>query len=65
MNPKYRKPVILFLASFLLIGLGIVSRVNHLPAADITFGAGMIVQMFSILWLIVVIIKPVKKDKGI
>jgi hypothetical protein len=64
MNPKYRKPVIVFLASFLLIGLGMASRVMRWPAADITFGAGMIVQMFSILWLIVVIIKPAKKDKA-
>ncbi|OCX50844.1 hypothetical protein BEL04_19140 [Mucilaginibacter sp. PPCGB 2223] len=61
MNPKYRKPVTLFLASFLLIGLGMLSHVQHWPGDDIIFGAGMLVQMFSILWLIVVIIKPEKK----
>jgi len=61
MNSKYRKPIILFLASFLPIVLGMVSRALHWPCSDIIFGAGMLVQMFSILWLIVVIIKPEKK----
>ena len=63
MKSKYRKPVILFFASFILIGLGVVSKVSHWPYSDITFGAGMIVQMLSILWLIVVIIRPEKKEK--
>lgn len=61
MNSRYRNPVIVFLASFLLIAVGIIFRIQHWPAADITFGAGMLVQMFSILWLMVVIIKPGKK----
>lgn len=61
MNAKYRKPVILFLASFILIISGMLMRVQHRPGADIIFGAGMLVQMFAILWLIFVIIKPEKK----
>lgn len=61
MKNRMRNPVILFFASFLLIGIGMVFKLEHWPHADITFGAGMIVQMFSILWLIVVIIRSGKK----
>jgi hypothetical protein len=66
MNPQYRKPVILFLASFILIGGGMAYKVMHWPGAGYAgtlFGAGMLVQMFSVMWLIVVIMKPRKKQE--
>jgi hypothetical protein len=66
MNPKSRKPIILFIASFLPVILGMACKVMHwLPVgiAGTIFGAGMLVQLFSILWLIAVILKPEKKVK--
>ena len=57
MNPKYRYPVVLFLASFLLIIVGLLFKIQHWPNSQVTFGAGLIVQMFSILWLIVAILR--------
>jgi len=64
MNPKYRKPLILFVASFGLIAIGMASKIMHwlpIQASGTIFGAGMLVQLFSIVWLIFVILKPVKK----
>lgn len=64
MNPDYRKPLILFVASFVLIGLGMASKLFHwLPinVSGVIFGAGMLVQLFSILWLIFTIMRPQKK----
>jgi len=64
MNLKYRKPLILFVASFLLIGVGMACKIWHLLPINLSgtiFGAGMLVQLFSILWLIFVILKPEKK----
>jgi hypothetical protein len=61
MNPKYRQPLILFVASFVLVIGGMAFKVMHWPGAGIVFGAGMLVQLFSILWLIYVIMKPGKK----
>jgi hypothetical protein len=64
MNPNYRKPLILFVASFALIGAGMACKLWHLLPVNISgtiFGAGMLVQLFSILWLIFVILKPKKK----
>ena len=60
MNPLYRKPLILFFASFLLILGGMAFKVYKLQASGIVFGAGMLVQMFSVLWLIVLVVKPKK-----
>jgi hypothetical protein len=61
MKIPYRPPIILFFASFLLIGAGMLFKIQHYPYASIIFGAGMSVQMFSILWLIWVIVRPGKK----
>lgn len=64
MNVKYRKPLILFVASFLPIAVGMAFKVMHwlgTGVSGVIFGAGMLVQLFSILWLIVVIMKPEKK----
>lgn len=66
MNPKYRKPLILFVASFIPVIAGMACKVMHwLPvsAAGTLFGAGMLVQLFSILWLIAVILKPGDKKR--
>lgn len=57
MNPKYRYPVVLFLASFLLLILGMLFKIQHWPYGYIISGAGMLVQMFSILWLIVALLR--------
>ncbi|RKR81909.1 hypothetical protein BDD43_2071 [Mucilaginibacter gracilis] len=64
MNSTYRKPLIIFIASFALIGLGMASKIMHwlpIQVSGTIFGAGMLVQLFSILWLIAVILKPKKK----
>ncbi|EHQ27906.1 hypothetical protein [Mucilaginibacter paludis] len=66
MNPQYRKPLILFVASFIPVVAGMACKVMHwLPvsAGGTLFGAGMLVQLFSILWLIAVILKPRKKNQ--
>ena len=63
MNTKLRQPLILFIASFALIGLGMLLKVMHwfgTAAAGAVFGAGILVQLFSILWLIYVILRPGK-----
>jgi hypothetical protein len=63
MNPKCRKPLILFIASFALIGFGMLLKVMHwfgTAVAGTLFGAGMLVQLFSIVWLIYVILRPGK-----
>jgi hypothetical protein len=64
MNPKYRYPLTIFFASFILIIGGMAVKIMHWqgPAFSGTmFGAGMLVQAFSVLWLIAVILKSGKK----
>ena len=63
MQSKYRMPVSVFLASFILIIGGIVLKTMRWPQTSAAvFGGGMLVQMGSIVWLIAVIIKPGKKS---
>jgi hypothetical protein len=61
MNPKYRQPLSLFFASFVLIAVGMFGKTQSWLLASTLFGSGMLVQMFSILWLIITIIRPGKK----
>ena len=61
MNPKLRQPLILFIASFIPVMAGLLFKIMHWSGAATLFGAGMLVQLFAILWLMFVILKPGKK----
>jgi len=60
MFSDFRYPLILFLSSFILMPAGIILNVLHWPGARLLLGSMLMVQAFSIIWLIIIIIKTPK-----
>jgi hypothetical protein len=57
MFSNYRYPVVLFILSFIGMMVGLMFRIAHLQGARLITGSMTIVQVFSILWLILIIIR--------
>jgi hypothetical protein len=55
MESRYRIPVILFLTNYAIIIMGTFFKVQHWPNGSFIVGAGIIVQLISLLWLIIVL----------
>jgi len=53
-------PVTLFIASFIVLMIGLWLKFMHYPGAHLTIGSMLIVQLISIVWLVVIIIKSRK-----
>ena len=54
-NPRY--PIALFLASIVLLMVGLMLKIMHWPAGQLLTGSMIMVQIVSIVWLIIIIFK--------
>jgi hypothetical protein len=57
---NFRIPVVLFIASFLFMFIGMGLKIMHWPGGNLLFGSMIMVQAISIIWLIIIIVKPKK-----
>lgn len=58
---KFRYPVVLFLASFFALAIGLMFRIMHWPGGHLIVGAMFIAQAFAIVWLIILLLRKDKK----
>lgn len=54
-DAKY--PVTLFIASLIVLMIGLYFKVMNIPGAQLIIGSMLIVQVLSILWLVVIIFR--------
>jgi len=59
---NFRYPVILFILSFAGILIGMVLKIFHLSGGQLIIGSMLMVQAFSIIWLVVILIKGPKGE---
>ncbi len=59
---NFRYPIILFILSFAGILLGLVLKILHWPGGQLIIGSMIMVQAFSIIWLIIILIKGQKGE---
>jgi len=57
MFSNYRYPLVLFIVSFALIMAAMLLKIMHWPGGSLLFGSMLMVQAFSIVWLIIVLLK--------
>lgn len=57
MEFNYRQAVVLFIASFILVMLGLLFKIQHWPFASTAIGAGLMAQLIAIIALVVLLIK--------
>jgi len=57
---NFRIPVVLFIASFLFMFTGMLFKILHWPGGNLLFGSMIMVQAISIIWLIIIIVRPKK-----
>lgn len=58
---KFRYPVVLFIASFVLLFVSFAMRIMHWQGGQLLTGSMFMVQAISIIWLIVLLLKQGKK----
>jgi hypothetical protein len=58
---KLRYPIALFLASFVMLMIGLIFKIMHWPGGQLITGSMFMVQAVSIVWIIIVLLKPTKK----
>jgi hypothetical protein len=58
---NFRYPVTLFLASFVVLMIGLLFKIMHWPGGQLITGSMLIVQVVSIIWLIVLVVRTGKK----
>lgn len=58
---KLRYPIALFLASFVMLMIGLLFKIMHWPGGQLLTGSMFMVQAVSIVWIIIVLLKPGKK----
>src|ERR1700678_632380 len=62
MSLKFKYPVLLFLAGFILFLMGLAFKIMHWPNAQFIITSMLIVQMSAVIWLIVVILRHEKSS---
>jgi hypothetical protein len=58
----FRFPLVLFLSSFILMIVFLLFKIMHWPGGGLLVGSMLMVQLTAIIWLIVIILKPAKKQ---
>ena len=58
---NFRYPVTLFLASFIVLMIGLLFKIMHWRGGQLITGSMLIVQAVSIIWLIVLVVLTGKK----
>ncbi len=62
MDARFRNPIALFLASLVMLIIGLLLKAMHWPGGQLITGSMLMVQAVSIIWLIVLIVRPGKKS---
>jgi hypothetical protein len=57
MKFTYRQVVILFIASMVLVMLGLLFKIQHWPHGAIAIGAGLMAQLVAVVLLVVLLAK--------
>jgi hypothetical protein len=57
---NFRFPITLFLLSFVGMMFGLMLKILHWPGGQLVIGSMIMVQVISIIWLIIIIIKSPK-----
>jgi hypothetical protein len=58
---KFRQPLALFIASIVVLFIGMLFRIMHWPGGKLITGSMLMVQAVAIVWLIVLLVRPDKK----
>lgn len=58
---KFRYPLALFFASFVMIMVGLMLKILHWPGGQLVTGSMFMVQGVSIVWIIILLLRPKKK----
>jgi uncharacterized membrane protein len=58
---NFRYPITLFLASFVMLMIGLLFKIQHWPGGQLLTGSMLMVQATAIIWLIILIVKGSKK----
>ncbi|HVW94558.1 MAG TPA: hypothetical protein VHA56_01150 [Mucilaginibacter sp.] len=59
---NFRSPVILFILSFFGLMIGLTFKVLHWPGGQLISGSMIMVQAFSIVWLIILLFKNKREE---
>ena len=57
---NFRYPLVLFLLSFAGLVIGWAFKIMHWPGGQLIVGSMIMVQVFSIIWLIIIIVRTPK-----
>jgi len=57
---NFRTPIVLFMTSFILMFIGMGLKIMHWLGGNLLFGSMVMVQATSIIWLIIIIVRPKK-----
>ncbi len=58
---KFRYPLILFFASFVILFIGILFRITHWPGGRLLTGGAYSMQALSVLRFVILLLLPNKK----
>jgi hypothetical protein len=58
---KFRYPLALFFASLVMIMVGLMLKILHWPGGQLVTGSMFMVQGVSIVWIIILLLRPKKK----
>jgi hypothetical protein len=54
---NFKYPIVLFLASFVLLLVGLLLKIMHWPGGHLMTGSMIMVQIVAIIFLIVIVLK--------
>jgi hypothetical protein len=57
MNFTYKQVVVLFIASMVLVMLGLLFKIQHWPHGTVAIGSGLMSQLVAIVLLVALLIK--------
>ncbi|HWZ02983.1 MAG TPA: hypothetical protein VNX40_05180 [Mucilaginibacter sp.] len=57
MFTNYRQPLVLFIASFAFMMGAMLLKIMNWPGGSLLFGSMLMVQAFSIVWLMIVLLR--------
>ena len=58
---RFRYPLSLFIASFVMLVIGLLLKIMHWPGGQLITGSMLMVQVVSVVWLIVLLLTQKKK----
>jgi hypothetical protein len=60
MFSDFKYPITLFIASFIVLIIGLAFKIMHWPGAPLIIGSMLMVQFIAIIWLVIIIVKTKK-----